>query len=43
LTVQIATARFRSDVTGRPVYFCSEGCRAAFERDPARYETPARP
>ncbi len=37
MTVRISTARFRSDALGRPVYFCSEHCRATFERDPARY------
>jgi xanthine dehydrogenase accessory factor len=37
MTVQIAGARFRSDVLGRPAYFCCEGCRSTFERDPARY------
>jgi xanthine dehydrogenase accessory factor len=37
MTVQIAGARFRSDALGRPVYFCCEGCRSTFERDPARY------
>lgn len=37
MTVRIATARFRSDVLARPVYFCSEHCRTRFEQDPAKY------
>ncbi len=37
MTVNIATARFKSDVLGRPVYFCCERCRASFEQDPAKY------
>lgn len=37
MTVRIGTARFRSDVLARPVYFCCERCRATFEQDPAKY------
>jgi xanthine dehydrogenase accessory factor len=37
MRVDIATARARSEIAGRPVYFCCRGCQEAFERDPARY------
>src|SRR5262245_3061609 len=41
MLVDIATARHRSDVLGRPVYFCCAGCKATFERDPSRFAAAA--
>ena len=43
MTVTVATARHRSDVTGQPVYFCCRHCQEAFEREPARYHADRRP
>jgi len=37
MTVEIATARHRSDAGGRTTYFCCAGCRETFERNPERY------
>ena len=37
MLVDIAIARHRSDVLGRPVYFCCAGCKNTFERDPSRF------
>ena len=37
MLVAIASARHRSEVSGRVVYFCCAGCKEAFERDPQRY------
>jgi xanthine dehydrogenase accessory factor len=37
MLVDIATARHRSDVLGRAVYFCCAGCKDTFERDPSRF------
>ena len=37
MTVEIATARHRSDWAGRSVYFCCLRCKEAFEADPSRY------
>jgi xanthine dehydrogenase accessory factor len=37
MTVEVATARYRFTHEGRTYYFCSAGCRAAFEADPASY------
>jgi len=37
MLVEIATARHRSDVLGRAVYFCCAGCKDTFERDPSRF------
>jgi xanthine dehydrogenase accessory factor len=37
MTVPVADARFRSVHEGRTYYFCSAGCQASFEADPARY------
>jgi xanthine dehydrogenase accessory factor len=37
MAVEVATARHRSEVGGRPVYFCCAGCQARFDADPARY------
>jgi xanthine dehydrogenase accessory factor len=38
MTVDVADARFRTTNEGRTVYFCSAGCLAAFEEDPARFQ-----
>ncbi len=41
MTVDIATARNVATHEGRTYYFCSAGCRAAFEADPATYAAAA--
>jgi len=37
MTVDVSTARYRGTHAGRTYYFCSAGCLARFEEDPARY------
>ena len=37
MTVEVADARFRAVHDGRTYYFCSAGCLASFETDPASY------
>ncbi len=37
MLVQIATARYRSEVAGRTTYFCCLRCQETFEMDPQRY------
>jgi xanthine dehydrogenase accessory factor len=37
MTVDVASARERAVHEGRTYYFCSAGCRAAFERDPTSF------
>ena len=37
MTVNEATAKSRSEYQGRKFYFCSPGCKASFDRDPAKY------
>ena len=37
MRVNIPTARHRSDVDGRAVYFCCGGCKARFDAAPERY------
>jgi uncharacterized protein len=37
MSVDPATATEKVDYMGTTYYFCSAGCRATFERDPARY------
>jgi xanthine dehydrogenase accessory factor len=39
MSVAVAEATPRVDHEGRSVYFCCDGCRSAFEQDPARYAT----
>jgi xanthine dehydrogenase accessory factor len=39
MTVDVATARHRAVHEGETVYFCSAGCLARFEADPAAYAT----
>ena len=37
MTVETATAEYRSFRDGQAYYFCSAGCKQAFDEDPARY------
>lgn len=37
MMVDEKTAKLRADHDGRTFYFCSTGCKAAFEKDPHRY------
>jgi len=37
MTVEVATARYRTVHDGRTYYLCSAGCLSRFEEDPARY------
>jgi xanthine dehydrogenase accessory factor len=39
MTVQVASARFRSMYEGRTYYFCSAGCLQKFEENPAAHAT----
>ena len=40
MSVETATAEYRSFRDGKAYYFCSAGCKESFDRDPARYLTP---
>lgn len=42
MQVDEATAPARTDYEGQTYYFCSEACRAMFERNPGRYARPPR-
>jgi xanthine dehydrogenase accessory factor len=37
MMVDAATAKFRSEFSGRPVYFCCRHCKEMFDQDPERY------
>jgi xanthine dehydrogenase accessory factor len=37
MIVDGATARFRSELSGRAVYFCCRHCKEMFDQDPERY------
>jgi xanthine dehydrogenase accessory factor len=37
MAVKVATARYRSEVGGRTVYFCCGGCKTRFDAAPDRY------
>lgn len=41
MTVDVATARYRSTFSGRTYYLCSAGCLERFEADPARFAVVA--
>ncbi len=41
MTVDVATARNVASFEGRTYYFCSAGCRASFEADPATFVSVA--
>jgi len=37
MTVDSATAEYRSFHDGKAFYFCSEGCKVNFDKDPAKF------
>jgi xanthine dehydrogenase accessory factor len=37
MAVKVATARYRSELGGRTVYFCCGGCKTRFDAAPDRY------
>jgi len=37
MTVDEKTAKFKSDYMGKTYYFCSQMCKATFDKDPAKY------
>jgi len=37
MTVDVASAQYRSEVAGQAFYFCCERCKRRFDHDPARY------
>ena len=39
MSVDVARAEYRSEVTGQAVYFCCRHCQETFEADPTRYRT----
>jgi xanthine dehydrogenase accessory factor len=42
MEVVVATARWITEHDGETYYFCAPGCKAAFEKDPAKYLAGAR-
>jgi xanthine dehydrogenase accessory factor len=41
MTVEIATARYTADYQGQQFFFCCDGCRRSFEKEPAQYVAAA--
>jgi YHS domain-containing protein len=37
MLVDSVTAKFRSEFSGRAVYFCCRHCKEMFDQDPERY------
>jgi xanthine dehydrogenase accessory factor len=37
MTVEIATAQFKTDYNGQTYYFCARGCQRSFEAEPEKY------
>ena len=37
MSVKISTAKYTSDYKGAKYYFCSEGCKTTFDKDPEKY------
>lgn len=37
MAVDTETAQHKSEYQGNTYYFCAPGCKAAFDRDPAKY------
>jgi len=40
MSVKPADARFKSEYRGKTYYFCSEGCKQKFDKEPAKYAAP---
>lgn len=40
MTVDSATAQFKSEYKGQTYYFCSAGCKQAFDQNPDQYVQP---
>lgn len=40
MTVDSETAQHRSEYKGQTYYFCSRGCKVAFDKDPEKYLQP---
>jgi xanthine dehydrogenase accessory factor len=41
MTVEIATARHKSEYAGQTYYFCAPGCKRSFDKDPSKYLAPS--
>jgi Cu+-exporting ATPase len=41
MSVKIADAKVTAEYQGKTFYFCSEGCKKEFLKDPAKYAAPA--
>ena len=41
MTVDSATAEYRSFHNGKAYYFCSAGCKGNFDKDPAKFAAAA--
>ena len=37
MTVDVATAHFRSEYNGKTYYFCAAGCKRSFDKEPGNY------
>jgi len=37
MNVDEKTAKYKSDYMGKTYYFCSQSCKATFDRNPAKY------
>ena len=37
MTVEVASARYKSQYNAQTYYFCAAGCQRRFEKDPAKY------
>lgn len=41
MDVEPGTAAGKSDYQGKTYYFCSPGCKKAFDKEPGKYVKPA--
>ena len=37
MEVDVATAKYKAEHMGTTYYFCAEGCKREFEKDPHKY------
>jgi YHS domain-containing protein len=37
MTVTVTTARYRSESSSGPIYFCCAGCKQRYDGEPGRY------
>jgi YHS domain-containing protein len=41
MSVNVSTAKYKSEHSGTTIYFCCAGCKQAFDKEPEKYALSA--